>query len=68
MTDNSILTTADVAKRLGIHPRTVIRLVERKALKATKAGQGKTSAFVFLESDVIAYEKKLAAASKKGNG
>ena len=65
MTDNQILTTADVAKRLKIHPRTVVRLVERKELKATKAGKGKTSAFVFLESDVIAYEKNLAAAFKK---
>jgi excisionase family DNA binding protein len=64
MTDNPILTTTQVAERLGVTTRTVLRLIQRGDLQAQKPGGGKTSAYVIFERDLLAYQKKLASKAK----
>ena len=69
MPNNSIpalLTSAEVAARLKKTTRTVARLVARGEFpNAQKIGSGASAPFAIPESDVIAYEKKLASASKE---
>jgi len=62
----NILSTSQIAERLGVTRRTVNRLVERGEFpNARKLGGGRNSAYLIPEPDVLAYEKKLASASQK---
>lgn len=62
----AVLTSAEVAARLRVTTRTVARLVARGEFpNARKMGSGPNSPYAIPESDLLAYEKKLAAASKK---
>ena len=47
MTNDGLLTTAEVASRLGCTPRTVARRVERNQLKAHVKLAGKRGAYLF---------------------
>lgn len=52
------LTTAQVAARLGSHPRHVLRLVDRGALEPTAKLPGKTGAYLFDAADVALIAKE----------
>ncbi len=51
MNTEKLMDTEEVAEYLGIHPKTVMNLVERKQLKASKVGR----VWRFRKSDVDAY-------------
>jgi len=60
-----LLSTAQVAARLGVTQRTVTRLVLRGTFpNAYKLGEGSHAPYAIPETDVIAYEKKLASPPK----
>jgi hypothetical protein len=53
------LSTADVAKRLQVHPTTVQGWVRKGYFpNAYKVGLGKNSPYIIPESDIIAFEEK----------
>ena len=70
MPNNSIptlLTSAEVAARLKVTTRTVARLVARGEFpNAQKIGSGASAPFAIPESDVIAYQRKLASPPSGG--
>ena len=67
MTNNTILSTTEVAERLGVTRRTVTRLIERGEFPhARKIGKGNTSAYIIPEPDLLAYQKKLASPPSGG--
>ncbi len=57
--DNKLLSTAEVAERLGVH-RITVQLWIRKGYfpNAYKVGLGKNSPYVIPESDIVAFEEK----------
>jgi excisionase family DNA binding protein len=53
------LSTADVAKRLQVHPTTVQGWIRKGHFpNAHKLGLGKNSPYIIPESDVIAFEEE----------
>lgn len=58
---SSFLTTAQVAERLGVSVRTVMRLINRGDLAAEKIGPG-TAPYLFNPSDVERLAQKRHAA------
>jgi len=57
--DNKLLSTAEVATRLGVH-QTTVQLWIRKGHfpNAYKLGLGKNSPYIIPESDIVAFEEK----------
>jgi excisionase family DNA binding protein len=57
--NQKFLTAAEVAARLGVHSRTVRRLIERGEFpNAFRLGEAVKAPYVIPEPDLIAYEKK----------
>jgi len=53
------LSTADVAKRLQVHPTTVQGWIRKGYFpNAYKLGLGKNSPYIIPESDIVAFEEK----------
>lgn len=61
MTEAPLLTSQEVADRLGKSPRTVHRLVTSGALVPVRKLAGRNGAFLFLASDVESLTRKNAA-------
>ena len=60
-----LFTAAEAATRLGVNSRTVRRLILAGEFPhAFRVGAGQNAPYVIPEPDLIAYEKKLASASK----
>ena len=65
MDNNKILSTAEVAHRLQVHPNTVISWIRKGYFpKTRKVGLGKNSPYAIPESDVAAFEEQRDQATK----
>ena len=53
--DVALLTTSQVANRLGVDRRTVLRMAHRRTLTPVYRAEGRTGGHLFAASDVDAY-------------
>ncbi len=62
MSKTDFATVADTARRLGLHVRTVHRLIKRGDLDAVQAFDGLRAPYLVTLESIAAYESRQAAA------